>query len=82
MIKTKVLLFAHFADAAGSSRLEVDLVDSSTVHDCSERLVGSYPALVDLLKIGRAAVNGEFASDDQVLHDGDEIAFLPPVSGG
>jgi len=82
MIKATVLLFAHFADAAGSSKLEMDLNDSATVQVCSEQLIGKHPALADLLKIGRAAVNGEFAANDRILHDGDEVAFLPPVSGG
>ena len=82
MIKATVLLFAHFADAAGSNRLEIDLNDSATVQICSQELIGKYPALADLLKIGRAAVNGEFAANDRTLHDGDEVAFLPPVSGG
>jgi molybdopterin converting factor subunit 1 len=82
MIKTIVLLFAHFADAVGSGRLDVDLEDPATVQDCSDQLVSQYPALGDLLKIGRAAVNGEFAAADQALQDGDEVAFLPPVSGG
>ena len=40
------------------------------------------PDLRDLRTATRFAVNGEYAAADTPLHDGDEVAFLPPMSGG
>ena len=45
-------------------------------------LVAREPSLRGMLGIVRVAVNQEFANDDQPLHDGDEVALIPPVSGG
>jgi molybdopterin converting factor subunit 1 len=81
-IKIKVLLFAHFADVAGSNRLELELDEPANVLGCANVLAARYPGLEDILKIGRAAVNDEFADGSQLLHDADDVAFLPPVSGG
>jgi len=81
-IKVKVLLFAHFADIAGSNQLELELDEPAHVADCARALAAKYPGLEDILKIGRAAVNDQFADESHMLHDTDEVAFLPPVSGG
>ncbi len=76
------LFFAHYADIAGSRVLPLTLPERATVRDAARVLQSRFPALPDLLHAGRAAVNAAFAMPDALLHDGDEVAWLPPVSGG
>jgi sulfur-carrier protein len=75
----KVLFFAHLRDAVGEAFLRID-VAGKTVGDLKAELAANY----DLPKLDTVmtAVNEEFAQDDEVIQDGDEIAFIPPVSGG
>ena len=77
-----LLFFASYTDIAGVSDLSADLADGSTVDDLSEWLSGRFPAFAASLPKGRIAVNQEFAESTLVLADGDEVAFMPPMSGG
>jgi molybdopterin synthase catalytic subunit/molybdopterin converting factor small subunit len=63
-------------------RAQLDLTDGATVADAWSALAARYPALEPHREYVRAARNGEYAAGDVVLADGDEVAFLPPVSGG
>jgi len=78
----KLLFFASYQDIAGSSEQSIDLPDASTVDDASAWLVDRFPNFAEALPKGRVAVNLEFAEPSQSLADGDEVAFMPPVSGG
>ncbi|MDQ0974399.1 molybdopterin synthase sulfur carrier subunit [Neobacillus niacini] len=75
----KVLFFAHLRDAVGEEFLKID-ASGKTVAELKAELVRNYnlPKLDSVM----TAVNEEFAQDDEVIQDGDEIAFIPPVSGG
>ena len=75
----KILFFAHLRDAVGEEVITMD-VSGKTVKDVKELLSSTY----DLQKFDTVmtAVNEEFASDDETIQPGDEIAFIPPVSGG
>ena len=75
----KILFFAHLKDAVGEEFIRMD-VAGKTVSEVKELLVEKY----DLQKLdtAMAAVNEEFASLEDVIQLGDEIAFIPPVSGG
>lgn len=63
-------------------RDEVDLPDGASAADAWTALAGRFPALAPHRPYVRVARNGAYASWDADLHDGDEVAFLPPVSGG
>jgi MoaE-MoaD fusion protein len=63
-------------------RTQLELTDGATVADAWSALVARYPGLGPHREYVRAARNGEYAAWDVVLADGDEVAFLPPVSGG
>lgn len=76
-MNVRLILFAGLRQAAGFKRDTVSLPESSTVGDLLDRRV---PTLRD--RTFYVAVNEEFAQRDTVLHDGDEVALLPPVSGG
>ena len=77
-----VLLFARLRDAAGSEAVPVELSAGSTVADLRRRLADSYPALAGLLGRSAIAVNHDFADDARPLAPEDEVAVIPPVSGG
>jgi len=75
----KVLFFAHLRDAVGEDSLMMD-ASGKTVADLKAELMSRY----DLPKMETVmtAINEEFAANDEVIKDGDVIAFIPPVSGG
>ena len=78
-----MLSFATALDAVGSAETEHELPDGSTIADLVERLTASYPGLAALWSRLAVAVDGEVAADRAApLHDGAEVALLPPVSGG
>ena len=77
-----LLFFASYRDIAGASELSADLADGSTVADVAAWLVDRYPKFAEILPKGRIAVNQEFAASTVALADGDEVAFMPPMSGG
>jgi len=78
-MRIQVLLFALFREQAGQARLVLDLPAGSTVADAKALLEQQYPLQ---LSGGLAAVNERLAQASEVLSEGDELAFLPPVSGG
>ncbi len=77
----KVLLFGAAADRAGTR--EVDLpVDDGTLAELWPLLIDRHPGLVPMRDTLAFAVNGEYARMDAGVSSGDEVAVLPPVSGG
>jgi len=82
MKRVKVLLFATLRDYVGAPSVEVELPPQATIHDLEEHLIAAYPRLGIVRNSMMAAVNREFAADEQIIPDGAEVAFFPPVSGG
>ena len=82
-MEIQVRLFAMLREAAGRDSLSIELPDGATVADALEAIAGE-PGLEEL--IGRlpvrAAVNREYTSEEAALAAGDELALIPPVSGG
>jgi molybdopterin converting factor subunit 1 len=78
----KVRLFARLRDIAGAAELERGATDGATIATLWQGLVQEHPALGDYTRIVACARNAEFARMDTRVADGDEVAFLPPVSGG
>lgn len=78
-MRIQVLLFALFREQAGQARLQLDLPVGSTVADAKALLEQQYPLQ---LSGGLAAINEQLAQPSDPLEEGDELAFLPPVSGG
>ena len=78
-----VRLFAVFRERVGSDSIEVEVDDGATVAEALERLA-ERPELTDLLERMpvRMAVNRDYADSDTPLSAGDELALVPPVSGG
>lgn len=77
----RVLLFAGLAEAAGHPAVELpDAGAPSTVAELEARLRAQLPALAG--RPFRTAVNRRYATADERVAPGDEIALIPPVSGG
>jgi molybdopterin converting factor subunit 1 len=81
-MRVTVRLFARLRDIAGAAELARDVDPGSTIAAVWQQLAGEYPALVPYERSVSSAVNADYARMDTKLQDGDEVAFLPPVSGG
>jgi molybdopterin converting factor subunit 1 len=81
-LRIRVRLFAMQREIAGMRELRLEVPLGSTVDDAWSAVVGTMPALAPGRAFLRFAVNGSYADPDTMLHDGDEIACIPPVSGG
>ena len=77
-----VLLFARLRDIAGTANLHRKLQDGATARVLWKTLVQDFPEFDSYSTAISTAVNEEYAHMDSELSDGDEVAFLPPVSGG
>ena len=77
----KVLAFGIAKDIFSSSIVDVHLIPGSTISDLKIELEGKFPQLSNLGSY-MFALNNEYASIDAMIHEGDEIAVIPPVSGG
>ena len=77
-----VRLFARLQDIAGTAELKRELAPGATIASVWRDLAGEFPALAAYERSISSAVNADYARMDHVLRDGDEVAFLPPVSGG
>jgi molybdopterin synthase catalytic subunit len=77
-----IRLFALLRDRAGTDRIALSLPGETNVSAAINALTERFPALRDAVPRVMYAVNQEYASADTILHDGDELALIPPVSGG
>jgi molybdopterin converting factor subunit 1 len=75
-------LFASFREAVGSSALAWTAPDGATVDEVVAALREAHPKLGPALERAMLAVNQEYVGAETRLHDGDELALIPPVSGG
>ncbi|MBM4761599.1 molybdopterin converting factor subunit 1 [Bacillus sp. B15-48] len=75
----KVLFFAHLRDEAGEESVSIDAA-GKTVAEVKQIVAEKY----GLQKLDQAmtAINEEFAPNEEVVKEGDVVAFIPPVSGG
>ena len=81
-MRVTVRLFARLRDIAGAAELGRDLAPGATIGDLWRQLSPEFPSLGPYERPISSAVNADYARMDHVLRSGDEVAFLPPVSGG
>jgi molybdopterin converting factor subunit 1 len=79
-MRVRLRYFASIRERLNRREEEMDVPAGALVSDVWNRLVTSCPSLAE--QRYRPAVNQEYTSSDQALHDGDELVFIPPVSGG
>jgi molybdopterin converting factor subunit 1 len=81
-MRVTVRLFARLRDLAGAAEIVRDVQPPATVGTVWTGLVADLPALREYERTMSVAVNAEYARMAAAVHEGDEVAFLPPVSGG
>jgi len=81
-MKVSVRLFAGLHDLVGRREVELELVEGATVADLREQLASQYPAVVPLMSTLVCAVDEEYVPNEHRLSPGDQVALIPPVSGG
>jgi MoaE-MoaD fusion protein len=82
LVRVRVRLFAIQRELAGAREVALDLPDGATVEDAWRALVAIHPGLAPGRPSVRFARNGAYADASTPLTDGDEVAMIPPVSGG
>ncbi len=82
MITVTVRFFAGHRDIVGKATAQYTLAEGATLGQLWEQLVAEYPRLAGYTGRLLFAVNQQFGQPTTVLADGDEVAFIPPVSGG
>jgi molybdopterin converting factor subunit 1 len=82
MIQVKVRLFAALRDELGTSELELEVGRNGSCSEILATLEKEYEQVGPILQRSLVAVNGFYAGRNTSLRPGDEVAILPPVSGG
>jgi molybdopterin converting factor subunit 1 len=81
-VRVTVLLFARLREAAGRGEWHCEVPAGATVADVWRAAVVAHPDLAAFTSIVSAAKNDDFSAMAAPVDDGDQVAFLPPVSGG
>lgn len=81
-MKIHVQFYAQLRDLAGTPKIELDLCQGATVAELIERIYQLKPALREHDKSILVGADVDFVGRDRVLHEGEEIAIMPPVQGG
>ncbi len=81
-MRVRLLFFAVLRDVTGKSEDEVELPEGTRAADVWNRLRQKHRELADYERPPVTAINETYVAADQLLHEGDEVAFIPPVAGG
>ena len=75
-------MFAAFRDIVGAKEEELDVPEGATVQTLLEEYIRRFPQMSRFREHVILSVNKEYGAPSKLLRDGDEVSFLPPVSGG
>jgi molybdopterin converting factor subunit 1 len=81
-VKVRLRFFAALREIIGRGEMEKDVAEGTTAGRIFEELVSEYPKLSSYTKVVQIAINQEIAERQRAVESEDEVAFLPPVSGG
>src|ERR1700749_3640771 len=82
IVRVKVLFFGMLKDIVGRAEDSIEVAEDARVEAVFSRYARDFPRLTDLESSIVLACNHEFCNRSATVREGDEIAFLPPVSGG
>ena len=82
LVRITIRLFARLREIAGAGDLPREIEAPATAATAWDALAAEFPALTQYRAVISCAVNEHYARFDTPLAEGDEVAFLPPVSGG
>jgi MoaE-MoaD fusion protein len=77
-----VHLFASAREIAGKASIEVTLSDAAQISELKAVISSEYPSLANIVSRSQIARNQEFTTNDERVYASDELAIIPPVSGG
>lgn len=81
-MKVRLLYFAVLRDITGSNEERLDVPEGTRASDLWNSLRRKHEKLAAYERPPMTAINQSYAAAEQLLHDGDEVAFIPPVAGG
>lgn len=81
-MKVNIRLFAALREVLGRGEVTLNVSEGATVGELQGQLMREYPAVEALLPTLVWAVNEDYVSAEHRLREGDEIALIPPISGG
>jgi len=81
-MKIKVKFFSAHREAAGRGEMEMELDEDTTVKGLLDILTSMYPGMGKLADYTVMSLNHKYASGEELLREGDEVAIFPPVEGG
>jgi len=82
VVNVRVRLFASLREATGTGEVRLELPAGATAETAWAALAAAHPALAARRPSLAASVNRRYAGFDTILGEGDELVFIPPVSGG
>jgi len=82
IMKVKVKYFAVCREMFNRDEEEMELPDGAVLMDVLKRLEAEWPEIPEYYEVMRMSVNWEYATEQTELSDGDEVALIPPVTGG
>ena len=81
-IQVTLKLFSIYQNAYGQAEQIVECPMGTTAGTLCDRIISEHPSLAKWRSVTRFGVNLDFVSEETVLREGDEVVFIPPVSGG
>jgi MoaD family protein len=81
-MKIKVKFFSSHREAVGRSEINMKVDEGMRLKELMDMLMDSYPKLKKLSEYTVLSLNHRYASGEEILKEGDEVAIFPPVEGG